>query len=243
MSFSSRAALVAVLSLNLTVSAIAADGIRLSTVAADSGYTYQWLASEGGVTLQRAGVVIVLHAGYPMYEVNATPMQADSAPRFEGGDLIVSRALADRLRRIAIAHPQAIPLTAIHSSAIPLPAAVAANSSVSTSSALTINARQIPGREALTISGTAPANATVTVTLTADLSKDLPVVLLSRNTIVSASDGSYSFVAIIDQNAHRGTTITATAASFTGVTPVTARISVEAPSPQVNSILDGFPPK
>lgn len=241
MSLAARASLVAVLSLNLTGAATAAGSVRLSSLAAASGYTYQWLATEGGVTLQRAGLVIILHAGYPIYEVNATPIQADSPPQYERGDLVVSHALAERLRRIANAYPQATRPAAAPSS--PAVTFDRPESSTSGGGVLTITARQIPGSETLALNGTAPAKLPVTITLTAELSKELPIVVISRTTVMSASDGSYSAVASINQNSRRGTTIAATATSVTGATSAVARIIVGPPSPLVNSVLDGFPPK
>lgn len=234
-----RAGFVAAFSLSCVLPAAAADSNRLAKLAAVSGYTYEWLATESGVSLQRPGVIIVLHAGYPLYEVNGTPIQADRPPRFENGDLVVSPALAQRLRRIAISHPRFEGSTPIAA----LPPGAQHATPAAPSGAITLHMKQIQGREALLLSGTAAANDAITITLTGELSNDLPSVILNRYTVMTADDGSYSLSAGIGQQTHRGTTIAASAKSSTGATSAVARIVVDAPNFGVNSSLDRFPPK
>ena len=234
MSFRIRVPLAAILGVTLTTAALADDGVRLSRLAASAGYTYQWSASDSGVTLQRPGVVVVLHAGYPLYEVNAIRAQADRAPEFQSGDLVVSPALAQRLRRIAIDHPRSGPS---------LPAVVAGETAPLSIGALTLSARQIPGREALALSGTGPPNAPLVITLLGEVSQEVPYVLINRAIVTCGPDGSFAAEAAIGQDMHLGTTIAATVTSLPGVAPATARVRIGMPSPGAASVLDQFPPK
>lgn len=225
------ASLIALGAFALTSSAGAADTVRLSTIAAQYGYTYQWMTDEAGATLARPGVRIVIRAGRQSYEVNDRTPITPIAPRFDGRDLVISQALAEHLRLIALKYPYPPP-----EPLVPAEAPV--------TGALTINARQIPGRDALLLTGTGPANAPVTITLTGELSTDIPVVTLLRKTVFVATDGTYSAEAYYGQDTHYGTYLAATATSVDGVSGAATRVTISVPSHQIkSSAFDVWPTK
>ena len=107
--------------------------------------------------------------------------------------------------------------------------------------ALTVEARIAHGKEAVAIRGRGPANVPITVTLTGEISRDLPVVVLSRTTARTDADGTYSVTIGIVAGPPRGSTIVATVTSLPGITPGSARLQIDRPSPNVDSPLDADP--
>jgi hypothetical protein len=204
-------------------------GTPLARLAVQDGYTYAWLADEAGVQLSKPGVVIEFRAGQTLYRVGDRVFSADVPPYYNGSDLVVSASVAEQLARIAQAYPVIPP---------PPPAPIAATSG---SGALTVEARIAHGMEAVAIRGRGPANVPITVTLTGEISRDLPVVVLSRTTARTATDGTYSVIVGIVAGPPRGSTIVATVTSLTGITPASARLQIDRPSPNVDSPLDADP--
>ncbi len=204
-------------------------GTPLARLAVQDGYAYTWLADEAGVTLSKPGVVIEFRAGQTLYRVGDRVFAADVPPYYNGSDLVVSAAVAEQLARIAQAYPVLEPPPST-----PIPA-------TSGSGTLTVEARIAYGKEAVAIRGRGPANVPITVTLTGEVSRDLPVVVLSRTAARTAPDGSYAVNIGIAAAPPRGTTIVATVASLPGITPASARLRVEQPSPSVDSPLDTLP--
>jgi hypothetical protein len=225
------ASLIVMCGFALTASAGAAQTLRLSTVAAAYGYTYQWMTNGAAATLARPGVRIVIRAGRAFYEVNdATPV-ADVAPSFDGRDLVISQALAEHLRLIALKYP--------YPAAIPPAAPPQA-----VTGALTITAKQIPGRDALVVSGTGPVNIPVMITLLGQLSADIPTVTLLKKTVMTTTDGNYSAEVYYGQDTHVGTFLAATATSVDGVTSAATRVTIGIPSAGFNaSAFDYWPAK
>jgi hypothetical protein len=210
--------------------AAAADAsIPLARIAAESGYSYAFLAGEGAVSLSRPGVVVVLRAGQKLYRVGDRIVAADRPPTYDGTDLVVSPAVATYLRQLAQAYPIAPP-----PAGTPTPAAAATGT-------LTVEVRQIAGRDALAVRGGGPAGVPVTVTLTAEISRDLPVVVLSRVTTRIAPDGTYAADIGISAGPPRDTTIIATVTSLPGVKSANARVALKATSADVDSPLDKLP--
>ena len=164
-----------------TASVVAAEAsIPLARVASENGYAYAWAASEAAVTLTRPGVVIVFRAGQKLYRIGDRVVAADRAPEYDGTDLVVTPAVAAVLRRVALEHP--LP---------PQPAAMPAPAAAATG-ALTVEARPLAGRDAIAIRGRGPAGVPVTITLTGEISRDLPVVVLSRVSTRIGPDGTFS---------------------------------------------------
>jgi hypothetical protein len=210
--------------------AVAAEtSVPLARIAAENGYAYAWLAGEGAVSLSRPGVVVVLRAGQKLYRVGDRVVSADRAPYYDGTDLVVSTAVAANLRRIA----QMFPVLSAPQ-APPTPAAAITGS-------LSVEARQVAGRDAIAVSGRGPADAPVYITLTGELSRDLPVVVLSRVATRVRPDGTYGADIGISSAPPRETVVIATVTSVTGVKASSARVVLKATSPAVNSPLDKLP--
>ena len=109
---------------------------------------------------------------------------------------------------------------------------------------LTLQARLIPGREAVALRGTAPAGAPLSITLRGELSTDLPVAVLSRKDITTATDGTFSAEVYYGQQSAVRTTLVATAATLSGASSAEARVQIGVPSPQIKSSgLDEWPAK
>ena len=214
----------------VTAPVVAAEpSIPLTRIATENGYTYAWLAGEGAVSLSRPGVVVVLRAGQKLYRVGDRVVSADRAPYYDGTDLVVSQSVAANLRRIA----QAFPLP-------PAPLAPPTQTAPITGS-LSVEARQVAGRDAIAVSGRGPADVPVFVTLTGEISRDLPVVVLARITTRVKPDGSYEADIGISSAPPPDTVVIATVTSVTGVKSSSARVVLKATSPAVNSPLDKLP--
>lgn len=209
--------------------AAAETSIPLARIAAESGYAYAWLASEGAVSLSRPGVVVVLRAGQTLYRVGDRVVTADRAPYYDGTDLVVSPAVAAYLRRIAQAFPVSSPPLTPPTLTAPM------------TGALSVEARQVAGRDAIAVSGRGPADAPVLVTLTAEISRDLPVVVLSRVATRVKPDGTYGADIGISSAPPRESVVIATVTSVTGVKPSSARVVLKATSPTVSTPLDKLP--
>jgi hypothetical protein len=219
----------------LTSSVCASDDRALASVAAADGFTYAWLPTESGVLLTRPGIRVVLRPGRLFYEVNnATPI-ADRAPTFNGDDLMISPALAARLREISQQNASLTPTTTA-------PAALAGKRVAGIARPITIATQEIPGRLALAVSGNATPNTSITITLTGSMSTELPVVLIRRTTVAVDATGTYSIEMGYGPDAHQRTAITATAASATGTDRAIARILVDGtPTGVRSSGLDDWP--
>jgi hypothetical protein len=203
--------------------------IPLARIAAESGYTYAWLASEGAVSLSRPGVVVVLRAGQKLYRAGDRVISADRAPYYDGTDLVVSPAVAANLRRLAQMFP------------VPPPPLAPPTQTAAVTGSLSVEARQVAGRDAIAVSGRGPADAPVYVTLTAEVSRDLPVVVLSRTATRIKPDGTYEADIGITSAPPRETVVIATVTSVNGVKPSSARVVLKATSPSVTSPLDKLP--
>jgi len=209
--------------------AAAETSYPLTRVAAENGYTYAWLASEGAVSLSRPGLVVVLRAGQKLYRAGDRVLSADRAPYYDGTDLVVSPAVAANLRRLAQAYPVSPP-----------PFAPPTQTAAVTGS-LSVEARQVAGRDAIAVSGRGPADAPVLITLTAEVSRDLPVVVMSRVATRVKPDGTYEADIGISSAPPRETVVIATVSSVTGVKSSSARVVLKATSPAVDSPLDKLP--
>ncbi|HVA27904.1 MAG TPA: hypothetical protein VNF68_06970 [Candidatus Baltobacteraceae bacterium] len=104
----------------------------------------------------------------------------------------------------------------------PAPLAVAANPS----EILVVFARKIPGRDALAVSGNAPRNARVTLTLLATLAPDLPIVLLQRADVQADVNGRYSAVVELAPD-HLADSIVTLVATTDGTPPATAQLKID----------------
>jgi hypothetical protein len=221
----------------LSTSAYASDDRSLSSVAAADGYSYSWLPTEAGVVLTRPGIRVVLRSGRLFYEVNnATPI-ADRAPAYNGEDLMISPALAARLGEIA-------QRASFSSDAQPVrkPAHVASERASGTSRPVTVSTKLIPQRFALALSGTGTPNTTLVVTLTGEISRDLPVVTIRRAVVAVDANGTYAIEMLYGPDAHQRMLVTATVTSANGTDRAVAHIAVDGePNAITSTGLDDWP--
>ena len=96
---------------------------------------------------------------------------------------------------------------------------------------LTLEARQLQGAEAVSVTGTAPPGAIVTLTLTALISEDLPTVLVSRHDAAADVNGRFAAVIPIASAYERGIVLTVIATSASGAAPAQAQLTTGAPNP------------
>jgi hypothetical protein len=96
--------------------------------------------------------------------------------------------------------------------------------------ALTLEARQLQGAEAVSVAGTAPANAQITITLLATVSPDIPTILVSRHDVVADATGRFGAVIPIASAYERGVVLTLLATSAPGVSSASARLVTDAPN-------------
>ncbi len=174
--------------------------------------------------LSRAGIVVVLRPGATVYQVNDREEVADTAPSAQRGELFVtplagsgalataSRAApADRHRRIASAQRT-----------------------------ISLEARQLQGAEAITVDGTAPPDAPVTITLLAIVSSDVPTIVVSRHDVVTDVSGHFAAVIPIASAYERGTILRVVATSLPGVGSASAQLVTAAPNDGVDVPLEQY---
>lgn len=202
-----------------------------AAVAAHSGYTHQWSPQGSVLVLSRPGIVIVLRPGSQVYQVNDHEEVADAAPSYSQGDLYVTPSLAGHLEALA----RRLSPAAAHS---------AENLSITDASArgaITMEARQLQGAEAIDVQGSAPAGLPVTITLLAVFSSDVPTVLVSRHDIVTDVNGRFGAIIPIASAYERGTLLRVVATSSPGVASATKQLVMDAPNSGVTVPLEQLP--
>jgi hypothetical protein len=223
---------LAVLALSLpALPAGAASREPLAYVAAHSGYTYRWSTQGSAVVLSRPGIVVVLRPGSQVYEVNDHNEVADAAPSFSRGDLYVTPSLAAHLLALA----RQFSPHAAHSADPLLSGDADAHGSI------TLEARQLQGAEAITVEGSAPASAPVTITLLAVVSSDIPTIVVSRNDVVTDASGRFQAIIPIASAYERGTLLRVVATSSPGIASAQSQLVVEAPNNGLTVPLEQLP--
>ena len=207
--------------------------LALRGIAANLGFVYRELGPENAVSLNRPGVTILIRPGEETYEVNDRTETTQIAPRFDRTGLYVSSALAKRLGQIARQYPDAervivvVPQTHVPQAAI--------------TGSISFDVQRLPGREALVVSGQAPPLAPITLTITGTLSSDIPDVLLSRQFVAVASNGSFAAIVPIAPDYLRGSTVNVVATSVPGVRSARAQLDVDAPNKGVSVKAEQLP--
>jgi Copper amine oxidase N-terminal domain len=223
---------VAVLALGLPALPAGAQSREpLATVAAHSGYTYQWSPDNAAVVLSRPGIVVVLRPGSQVYEVNDHDEIANAAPSYSRGDLFVTTSLARHLQALSRRFSPA----AVHG------AETISSVDADAHGSITMEARQLQGAEAISVAGSAPAGVPVTITLLAVLSSDLPTAVVSRNDVVADANGRYEVIIPIASAYERGTLLRVVATSSPGVTAAQTQLVVQAPNTGVTVPLEQLP--
>ncbi len=118
--------------------------------------------------------------------------------------------------------------TAAQSTVLSRPGIVVADNSARP--ALTLEARQLQGAEAISVAGTAPANAQVTITLLATVSPDVPTILVSRHDVAADATGRFGAVIPIASAYERGIELTLVATSAYGAVSAPAHLVTDAPN-------------
>lgn len=201
--------------------------VSLTSTAARSAYTLQWLLPERAVSLYRPGLVILIRPGEREYDVNNRVEFADAPPAYVNGDLLITTSLAARLKRLASLAYVPAATGGVRSLAAP----------VSASGPITIDARQLAGSEALSINGRAPSGTPVTLTLLATISPDLPTVVVSRHDVQPDASGQFAAVISISPDYLRGSILRVVATSA-GATPASTTVTVGAPNAGVTVPFD-----
>lgn len=218
--------------------------IPLSSVARSANLQYDWLTTMRAVQLSGPGIVVIIRPGDNLYDVNDRVEVASIAPYYASNDIYVTRALANHITSLA---RQAQLAESAQEAQFARAAANEANQertevlAPQMQGTIVLNATQLPGAEAVLITGQAPPTAPVLITLLATLSVDLPNVLLSRHQTIAGPDGKFQAILPIAPDYWRDTFIHVLATSSPGVTSASALLLVREPNAGVKVPADAFP--
>jgi hypothetical protein len=95
---------------------------------------------------------------------------------------------------------------------------------------ITMEARQLQGAEAISVEGSAPPNAPVTITLLAVVSSEVPTIVVSRHDVVTDVNGHFGAVVPIASAYERGTILRVVATSSPGIAPASSQLTVQMPN-------------
>jgi len=211
----------------MSPAAATANETALMKAAVDLGYAYNYLGPEEAAALTRPGVTVVIRPGERLFDVNDRTEAMDGpAPRFKYNDMYVSDSLIARLRQLAIRYPN-VPRT--HAIVVSNSAPLAAITDI-TGAISHLRAVQTPGLQQLSVGGTAPAYAPITLTLIGTFSSELPDVVLNRRIVTADTNGTFQADLPIAPGFYRGGILTVVAASVPGVTPARTQVSAKAPN-------------
>jgi hypothetical protein len=222
------------LTLVVRPAAAAGDLVPLARLAPQLGYTYTWVAAESAVALTRPGVYVLVRSGNPLYDVNDSIESTVQTPVYRNNDILVCASLAARLRSLASA---AAARSTVAQPVDMRPSAAA----VPIRGTLTVAAVPTDTSDAVIVSGTGPANAPLTITFRADITRDLPRVVLSRTSTETDASGTYS-VQISSAPLHmRNSLVLISATSVPGVTEAHTSFVLGQPSPKIAHPVDDLP--
>jgi hypothetical protein len=123
------------------------------------------------------------------------------------------------------------------------PLSVTAATSAPPANAIVLRVARHPGAAATDVSGQAPPLSTVVVTLYADLSADLPRVLVRSKTVQSDAAGQFALTLSDSPVAFPSATFEIIASSpLHGILPATARLKSTQPTPAYKTPADQTPP-
>ena len=106
---------------------------------------------------------------------------------------------------------------------------------------IALEASQHQGLEAIDVTGSAPPNSPVTITLLATVSTDVPTIVVSRQDVVTDVNGRFGAVIPIASAFERGTILKIVATSLPGVIPAAAQLVIKAPNEGVTVPLEQTP--
>jgi Copper amine oxidase N-terminal domain len=194
--------------------------VPVSRIAESHGLRLAWLDPQVAVGLSGPGVRIVLRPGDQIVEINGKLVTLAAAPYVRRGQMFVTDATAERLGIIARA-----PVDAVSG-----PLAQAPDATKGPGGAITLFVNPVVGAEALAISGTAPPGRVVQILLQSTFSRDLPDVVLSRQTVLPDGRGNFAAIVPIASGFFRGSIITVVASTPPSGPWTSARYMVSAPN-------------
>jgi len=147
-----------------------------------------------------------------------------SAPWFHLNDIYVSDAFLARLRAISAKYPSQLS----GDRAIVVQNGPYSASATGSISGLTLI--QEPGKFDITVSGKAPGNLPITLTLVGSFSEEIPDTVISRNEVVSDADGKFRMDISPAPAYYKGAVLTLVASSVPGVSTAKAQIVLKAPN-------------
>ena len=214
--------------------AAAGDLVPLARLAPALGYTYTWIAAESAVALTRPGLYVLVRPGNRLYDVNDVVESTAVLPVFRDNDIYVAAPLAARLRSLALAD-------VAHSAAANLAAVRPVTPAPVVHGALTVSTVPTYTSDAVVVSGTGPPNVPVIITLSADITRELPRVTLSRTTLVTDSAGKFTGRVTPAPLAVRNSVVLVSATSLPGVSEAHTSFLIGDPSPKIAHPVDELP--
>jgi hypothetical protein len=210
------------------------DLVPLSRIAPQLGYTYTWLASEAAVALTRPGVYVLIRTGNPLYDVNDAVESTTEVPQFRNNDIFIGPSLVARLRSLAgnstATHP---------SESMTVSRRLIASAPVH--GALTVTVSSTHTADAVIVAGKGPPSVPVTITLTADISREIPRVLLSRTYAETDKDGNFTARLSSAPLYFQKSTIYVAVTSLVGITEADTSFALGQPNPGVAHPVDELP--
>jgi len=216
------------------------QGVPLASVARAAHLEYAWLAATRAVQLSGLGIVLVIRPGDNLYEVDDRVEITADTPRYISNDIYISQKLATHIIQLA---RQAEMLVSAQEAkaASEVREEQQQASTVEMRGTIVLNVTPLKGAEALLVTGTAPPQAPVLITLLGLLSQDVPNVVLSRHTLTAGPDGKFQAIVPIAPDYMRDSYINVLATSLPGVVSASTQLLVEAPNPGVNVPAEAWP--
>jgi len=167
--------------------ALADDRVPLAKVARELGFHYAYLDQENGVSLTRAGAVVVIRPGDGYFTINNRHVPVYGfIPFYRDNDVVVSRSLEREIAGFLPPKPHVAWRTAAKPALAERTAAPVDDGRVQS-----VNGTFTPAASSVEILGRATPGTTVTLELRAALSEQLPVITLDGTAVVADRNGDF----------------------------------------------------
>jgi hypothetical protein len=206
--------------------------VSLTHLAPTLGYTYTWISSESAVALTRPGLYVLIRTGNPLYDVNDSVESTTQVPQYHDNDLFIGTGLTQRLRALAQKYRAHANLGDTETPARSVAAA---------SGSLTLSVAPTGSSDAIVARGTGPANVPLTITLSADIIRDMPRVLLSRTNVQTDDEGKFSVVISTAPLYLQNSLVLVSATSLPGVAEARTSFVLGQTSPAIAHPVDELP--
>lgn len=216
------------------------QGVPLASVARAAHLQYAWLAATRAVQLSGLGLVLVIRPGDNLYEVDDRVETTSVTPRYISNDIYISQKLATHIIQLA-RQAQMLAREQEAQAASEVREEQQQASTVQLRGTIVLNVTPLKGAEAVLISGTAPPEAPVLITLLGLLSPDVPNVVLSRHTLTAGPDGKFQAIVPIAPDYMRDSFINVLATSSPGVVSANAQFLVQEPNAGLNVPAEAWP--